>query len=179
MKKLLTILLTLALVLSLSEPAFAAPNQTEAQTNLSFVYEAVVPTYTVSIPATLVLSNADQIADDVEGNRVFEKYMTLGISDTQNLGTQKVSISLTDCQHESGAWFLLQNTRLTTNYLFLAIDGGGNLNLYNRPLFESDVDATKSIPIRVSEYKNYVSGNRELIPGDTYTGYIVFGIKLV
>ena len=175
MKKLMTLLLAVALVMSLSVPAFATEydeTDTEATVNLSFSLLAA-PSYTVTIPGSLNL---------VEGNN----YLPITVSDSADLngGSVVVTYEETSCS-SFGSYFCT----------YLLIDGGtdelssvydyiyyGIYDYLNNFVDHSDTgttvalfttDGTKSITLKI------VSTDYMLQPTATYTGWITFGIAYV
>ena len=218
MKKFITIILALALVMSLSVPVFAAPNQTEAQTNLSFAYEAVEPVYTVTIPGTLSLGFGDN-------------YLPIEVSDTANLNNKSVAITFEGTQTEADfpqfAYthyaLILVNPNKNIPVLYSTLDhddfityrlfdefgdrfygdlGGVTcpsvfrqfvyalthsafLNQSGDPLdsrgilAKYDKDGVKNLKIVIENDGLYYNSPDYLTPNVTYTGYIIFGIKLV
>lgn len=177
MKKYLTLILALALVLGLSVPAFAA-NETEKRTDLSFVYEVAEPIYTVTIPGSLALKsggNAVPItvsdADDLNG-----KAVRVSIEST-NYGSRICLVRVgaanpTSLTQSSDHIFATGEIRIGEKRLALAPGpspmptesiGGGFYNFYAN----ETLNLTFSLPTELA------------IPNEVYTGYIIFGISLV
>ena len=178
MKKFLTLILALALVMSLSVPVFAAgdsynQNDTGGQTDLTFTYDPASPTYTVTIPGSLTLAIGDN-------------NLPIAVSDTDNLGGKKVTVTFEETQDYSMAipgYFLNLATVVdligyTITYKLFDADNhdvtydysGYNSVLEGTVLAEFTTDGTKNIKINIPS-SAYTVG--------TYTGYIVFGIYLV
>ena len=182
MKKLLSILLALALVLSLSAPVFAAPNQTEAQTNLSFVYEPAVPVYTVSIPASLTLAIGDNYmeielvteVDTLQGRNVNITFEGTNYSDHGSTGM--VLVMQSDPNDYMGYVLFYQlRSELHSGSLFSA-DIGKSLLVFDEydGIIGNTGIAVKPIIIYISP-----PPNAQIVPGRHFFGYINFGIKLV
>ena len=191
MKKFITIILTLALVLSLSVPVFAAENPTEAKTELWFTYTVPEPVYTVTIPATINLKLN-------EGG-----HLDVTVSDIENIGNKKISITLEDAltgrpdffsSSPIHDYFVLRNKDVSENstlydgyyrdigYIIWTPSNGGlnYLPNYDWELMQFAENETKQLGFGILPY----NGDDELdvsklLPNSPYTGYIVFGIKLV
>jgi len=175
MKKVLTIFLVLALVMSLSAPAFAA-NQTEARTDLSYMYVAE-PEYTVTIPGTLKL--------DFGRNSLY-----ITVSDANYLAGKRIEVTLDATQdNRSGSSYfnLWKNgvddfANAIPYYVIVGFlnDDPDDPDMLESGFYDPHIlnrftgDGTKEIFISVP--LSYASMMEMDVP---YTGHIVFGIKLV
>ena len=179
MKKLITIILTLALVMSLSVPVFAADD--ERQTNVSFTYDAPTPSYTVTIPAEITLSLDGPVSLAVEASNV------------ENLGGRKIVVTHEDSSKAVIPYSMYTNERLAVSnanangqyYSILGFSiGNSQLTLPDQGsvLLEFETNETK--------YLNFVMVTdafssaedfdaTRILPNSPYTGWITFGIKLV
>ena len=172
MKKLLTIALALALALALFVPALAA-NETEAQINLSYTYSVPEPTYTVTIHGNMDLSLD------------YENFLEISVTDVMNLGGKSIEISLVDAstQYDGVSYLLaLYNDHVTRPY-----------EPYLRYELKTDLSDYDSLPKpgqynvlgiysdeMVDFYTIRISNSiNEIMPNSEYSGYIVFGIRLV
>jgi len=168
MKKFTVAIIALALVMSLSVPAFAA-NQTSAQTELSFTYVPVEPSYTVTIPGSLPLVFGDN-------------YLPITVSDTGNLSGRAVTVTFEGTQHQSDShyWMYLRPDVPgdSPHYELYNADDVQILSTAANPsghiLAQFTVDGIKQIKILFS-YNEI----KYMEPGVTYTGQLIFGIKLV
>ena len=185
MKKALTIMLALALVLSISAPAFAAEDDYR-QTNLNFYYSVSEPTYSVTIPSSM-----DLFLDIVTLSNVT-------VTDVTNLNGKTIAITVEDATNGDVSWFdvnehhdylIVENLEATGKYYkTLAIAVIGELNTITRLgeftdgrlLFEFTEDDTKDIGFTaLSSVAPYQLDPGLIYPNSYYTGYIIFGIKLV
>jgi len=167
MKKFTVAIIALALVMSLSVPAFAA-NETDAQTNLSFTLSS--PSYTVTIPGTL---------DLVLGYN----NLPVTVAAAQNLGGKTVTITFEGTQafdldhYVYDLWpngiSSVDNARYA---LFTAGDNIPVVSTSSKPvghiLAEFTNNGTQEIVI-------LVPSGQSIVPDVPYTGSITFGIKLV
>ena len=177
MKKFITITLALALALALFVPALAA-NETEAQTNLSFIYSVSEPTYTVTIPGTLELN--------IEYTELF-----IEASEVDNLGDKSIYVTFEGTQMETpleGFFFLELDTKeVEEKYLSYELyDSWGQCmmcdyydGVYSNILQQGQVfaifgeNSTQMIQTFINpDWLNYIA------PNVTYSGYIIFGISL-
>lgn len=180
MKKYLCIILALALALSLSVPAFAA-NETEKRTDFSYIKEVPEPSYTVTIPASLQLR--------------YEETVNLTFTvQTENLGGKNVYIFFEGTQDEDDL-LLLYNAQAAglgySNKIAYGIDaylfGGAYAYIeVGEGLLKFEGSSTDKISFFVTAtgnetyYKNHRPGETfKIAPSLPYTGYIVFGIRLV
>ena len=168
MKKFLTLLLAVALVMSLSVPAFATEydeTDTEATTNLSFSLLAA-PTYTVTIPGSLNL---------VEGNN----YLPITVSDSADLDGGSIVITAEETNDPHGT---------PDNWVQRLVVGGGesasdyinyhinniDLNDYvftsGTEIFSFTADGTQNVILNIKALTNMAQ------PTETYTGFLTFGI---
>ena len=160
----------------LSVPVFAA-NETGGQTDLTFTYDPSSPTYTVTIPGSLALNIGDNL-------------LPIEVSATANLGGKDVEVTFEGTQDDFIDFF--------TSYSFPALENDSDFifyNLYNADNTEvssawgssirvehgvilatfSD-NGTKSIKLAL---QNTLYDGEPIPTGETFTGYIVFGIALV
>ena len=170
MKKTLTIILAMALVMGLSVPVFAA-NETSGKTDLTFTY-AAVPSYTVSIPATLTLELGDT-------------NLPITLSDAENLDGKSVVITFEGTQQSAdGNQFvtILAPPQGVEDGLFYGIlnvngqqiGGGSKVISPGLHLVALDAEGTANIKINIPE-----TSVPNIVSGANYTGYITFGISLV
>ena len=180
MKKALTLILTLALVISMAVPAFAADkvyteNDTTGQTNLSFTAPAAaVPTYTVTIPSNLALaightslpitvsdsadlgSNGIIVITAESTNQLFagtsDRYLTSLYPNGVYMQTNRVDYYLKDANGE----YITDFNYFDSGAILATFDGNG----------------AKSINFEIIAVDYYVQ------PGVPYTGWIQFGIQL-
>ena len=167
MKKTLTIILALALVMGLSVPAFAAE---EHKTDLSFTYTVASPTYTVTIPGSMALEFG-------------YNYLPITVSDMENLGGKTIVITFEGNQHgpfsegsiyyDSFLWKNGINNKATNLTYSLYIENGecyGYYNAIGEMLLTFQDNGTKELTVGVP-----VNSNVE--PNTPYTGWVIFGIK--
>jgi len=185
MKKALIIILALTLVMSLSVTAFAAEDDYR-QTNLNFYYSVYEPTYSVTIPSAI-----DLFLDEIILNNITA-------TDVSNLNGKTIAISVEDALNGDVSWFdvneyhdylIVENLEATGRYYTtLAIEILGELNTFTRLgdfadgrlLFEFTEDDTKDIGFSVlTSVAPYQLDPGLIFPNSLYTGYIIFGIKLV
>ena len=169
MKKFTVAIIALALVMSLSVPAFAA-NPTGAQTDLSFTYTAAVPSYTVTIPGTL---------DLVLGYN----NLPVIVAAAQNLGGKTVTITFEGTQafdldhYVYDLWpngiSSVDNARYA---LFTAGDNIPVVSTSSKPVGHILADFTDN---GTQEIVILVPSGQSIVPDVPYTGSITFGIKLV
>ena len=176
MKKFFTMILALALVLSLSVPAFAA-NETNGQTDLTFTY-GNTPTYTVTIPASLTLAVGDND-------------LPITASDVADLNGKTITVTFEGTMpNDKDAVDDRYYTRLWLN----GSNVGGNAIRYD--LYDADgqyvstfgtcaagtvlasftTSGIQNIRIYIDPFYVTTSGFQ---PGAPYTNYITFGIALV
>jgi len=183
MKKTLTIILALALVMSLSVPALAA-NQTEGRTDLIFTYIPAEPVYTVTIPGSLNLE-------------IGMNFLPITISDAENLRDKTVVVTFEGTQEYSSSfdWYFLslQSEVIDSSVYSIpySIIGANGVELGNDPgnpgiatsgiaLAEFTDNGTKQITAFIDEDDVYIDKlMNELHANTLFTGYIIFGIKLV
>jgi len=171
MKKYLSIILALVLVLSLSVPALAVDDT--RQTELSFYYYAEPePEYYVTIPDAIELEIGDN-------------FLEITVSEAENLGNKEIKVTLEDTQsHFDGNCILeLLSPNIGINYHLYDATGmpvrtpespwivapGHVLAVFGEP-------CTQVLNIYISDK---VFDDSAFVPTDYYTGYIVFGIRLV
>ena len=174
MKKFMNLLLAVALVMSLSVPAFAAPydeTDTEATVNLSFTLTAAAtPSYTVTIPGSLNLKEGDN-------------FLPITVSDADlDGGSINITLEETSREYDAGKF----NTTLyvggiysMNNYIrYWIYDSVGSpyiISFVSGTLLEEFTDnGTKNPNFFVVTGESYLSS-----PGSTYTGHITFGIEYV
>ena len=175
MKKIIMILLALALMMSLTVPVLAEDSR---ETSLSFEYIAA-PTYTVSIPGRWELSFG-------------RNYLPIELVDAENLGGQSVVVTFEGTQETSGIsdhyWLRLKagNSELDNGWFpYILFDEFGNVvaSIYQDylnstmllpglPLVTFEKPMEKLISLEINE-------GQTVIPNEEYTGYIIFGIKLL
>ncbi|MCL1982341.1 MAG: hypothetical protein FWG53_04515, partial [Clostridiales bacterium] len=172
MKKALTIILALALVMSLSVPVFAA-NPTDSRTDLSFILETAQPTYTVTIPGSLKL----EIGDNV---------LPITVSDAVNLGGNNVVVTFEGTQYGTPVVkyaLMLQFNDSITNAVYYKIFDMNDIDLQHGDGYTVPVapgialasfagNGSAKIRINVPDQTGWA------YPNVLYTGYITFGIKL-
>jgi len=178
MKKFLTIILALALVMSLSVPVFAA-NPTSGKTDLSIIIETPQPTYTVSIPSALDLQ--------LGGNQLI-----ITASDIEDLGGKRIAVSFEG--NGNIATYFGPSTYLalayeedhTTYYVDYGISINGVPQSSGPPYFLSLGHVLMYFsgnggPDFGDEVWLYIDPNlaNSVKPDVQYTGIIFFGIKLV
>ena len=185
MKKFLTLFLAVALVMSLSVPAFAADydeTDSEAQTNLSFTLAG--PTYTITIPATMNLS--------VGNNNI-----PITVSDMDNFSGEKIVVTAKETQAEedigSGTYFydfhLWPNGTIPAMladvlmYTVHRLDGTSDYYAISPSethiVAEFTANGTENVQITVMNYLGHPLGALDPIPtGVPYTGWITFGISV-
>jgi len=170
MKKYLSIILALALVLSLSVPVFAA-NESSAQTDLSFTAELAAPSYTVTIPSSLNLNLGDT-------------YLPIEISEVENIDNKAVVVTFEGTQQSAGVnqfITLLEPPKGVLSGIYYGIYDinnlriGGGSNVISAGLYLVAMNGEGEANIRI----NIPTDTPDIVPGATYQGHIVFGIKLV
>jgi hypothetical protein len=166
MKKLLTIVLAVALFLCMSVPVFADiydENDTEAQTNLSFSY-VPEPSFTVSIPGSLDLEWGDN-------------YLPIEVSELNYLGSQSL-IVITFAGTHNETTTLDAVDPIVGNYLpyigYAVFDAKANQIEIGSYLAVFNSNGSQDINIYM-EPKDMP----DVMPNNPYTGYIIFGIKVV
>jgi len=182
MKKFLTLILALALVLSLSVPVFAA-NETSARTDLSFIYADNEPSYIVTIPASLELSMG-------------ENFLPITVTDAENLNGKKITVTIEGTNEPNGIGgfatvlhvpYEILLSGYTNEVRYNIFNAEGNLigeggphifAVHDRTLAEFDGNGEKSIKISNIE-SVWSPPSFPIMPNVPYTGYIVFGIKVV
>jgi len=183
MKKALTIILALALVMSLSVPAFAADNEytekdKEGKTDISFTISE--PTYTVTIPASVALNYT--AGTDTTTN------LPITVSDSENLNGRSIVITVeaTNDLITSGALAGLYqnclypadpvdgNDRIPFDFASVE-DDAGNMGQFpsGYVLVTFSADGVKNIGFIMQG-----TLNSSVRPGVAYTGWIQFGIGL-
>ena len=175
MKKFLTIILALALVMSLSVPVFAT-NPTSGQTDLSFIY-VNEPVYTVAIPPALALEL---------GNN----YLPITVSDVQYLGDKTITVTFEGTQRRSNPgneparyYLQLSYQNISNSFLYdlfdsMDIEAEGFFVTVQQGRWLADFQSNGTKTIRLFIDPDVINGSI-LTPNVPYTGYIIFGIKLV
>ena len=184
MKRALTIILALALVMGLSAPALAVEDDYR-QTELYFYYDVSEPTYSVTIPSSIDLFLDEFVLHNITAN------------DVTNLNGKTIAISIEDALNGDVSWFdvnenhdylIVENLEATGRcYKTLAIGiicGSKTFNrlgdLTDQILFEFTEDDSKDIGFGVlSSVAPYQLDPGLIFPNSQYTGYIIFGISLV
>ena len=175
MRKFLTIILALALVMSLcAVPAFAA-NETSGQTDLTFTYTAPEPTYTVTIPASLDLAFGDN-------------YLDITVSDTANLGGSAIAVTFEGTQD----FDYVAPLGRPAYYTHLWLDGEDNGNYVQYDLYDAfmnQIDNPSRSGISLAEFgEPGTQAIKIVVPEDqpdamtqdaSYSGYITFGIQVI
>ena len=191
MKKALTIILTLALVMSLSVPAFAATNK---DTTLNFTPVIAAPEFTVSIPPTLDLAIGNNgLKVEVQLEKMIGQYDVIEVTfeGTQNSmagrstlslsaagASQSIRYSLIDAlnnpvpTHEfSGTLWAWHGALLAAFDYGAAYDAGVEGQGWHGLM-------TANLTIRIDgEDVQKLIDNGQFRPGETYTGTITFGIS--
>ena len=170
MKKFLIFTLALALLMSLSVPAFATEydqDDTGGQTNLSFMVAG--PTYTVTIPAALNLTTGDnllpiEVSDaDLDGKTI--KVTFEGTGDAFSATAYNLNLF-----PSGGGTYLEYNLFDSTGSSI-----GYGVATKGTKLAEFTSDGTKNIKIYIAPSVVTASWFQK---GIAYTGYITFGIAL-
>jgi len=202
MKKALTIILAMALVMSLSVPVFAADSS--QNTNLTFSYAVAGPEYTVTIPPSLNLvigDNALPISCEITKplGRYDEILVTFEATQQHELGTPGTGNAVYEL-----ALRFNENRMVFVPYHLFDADGGemktgtmgypygfevdrlkdGSLLVaFNAKNFKpgelgDDNEVTRYINIEVvgTEVQALIDNGR-FYPTETYTGFITFGIR--
>ena len=197
MKKYITLILALALVMSLSVPAFAEGETVGPgdKVEVGFTFEVNEPKYTVEIPAGIELKLGQQVSLPV----------TVSGGATETLEGRKIVITLEDAtagESWNSEWaiydgvthsddlLIVENSFATGEYyktLNYFINppeayNGKSLAGYldqGRTLLEFAEDGTKNLGFQLAEKTGGHDINPALIyPNSEYKGHIVFGIKL-
>ena len=186
MRKFTIIFVLLALVLSLSVPAFAYESGDKVEVSLT--RRAAEPKYYVSIPASIELKLYENV------------YLDVTASDIANLGNKKVAITLDDALvgHPSnlpGGYsdtiFIVKHISASDPYpyyealgyyIYGEIANGHMLSdpMFNLSLLEFTEDNTKQIMFYIGEISgDYPIDPSLILTNSSYTGWVIFGIKLV
>ena len=187
MKKYVSFILSLVLVLNLSVLIFAGPDN--RQTNLSYIFDkddVPVPIYTVVIPATLEL----KLYDDVK--------LIVNVTEMQevrNMG-MKIEITLEDALIDITHWnssnprFFVVKNPYTTGYYYESLNYRITTPYFDSTNLPHGIDGAigakllefkeeDSQPITFSKLMNSFVDPNKINPNSPYTGWIIFGIKLV
>ena len=194
MKKFTSIIIVLALMLSLSVPVFAVGPGDKVE--VTFTYELVEPKFMVEIPATI----------ELELDEVVYHPISIGISNPEVLNGRKIVITLDDALVGDVSWFgELRETYANYNdffivtnndatgayyktlfYYFIAGSSGGSrlAQLKGGDLLAFTEDGSKNIGFWLTTTEDsYTTGselNHALIyPNSRYTGWVVFGVKII
>ena len=178
MKKSVCVILMLALVLSLSVPAFAQSQTTE----LAFTYPTPEPSFTVSIPGELVLEIGQNlmtigvICGDLEGKQVIitaeetnepNTYQSDGSFFTRLVrkdgGADFVRYFLRD---EEG-WGAISHTATLTDTFYSGAE-----------LFKFSEAGKEYLDFYIFPMNQSSSSLNNAVVGVDYVGYLIFGIKL-
>ena len=187
MKKALTVILTLVLVMSLSVPAFAEyidynyfdERSSGGATELVFMYTPASPTYTVAIPASMELSVGDN-------------HLPIIVSDAENLGGKKVTVFLFDTSASTNISSELKEVRFALSNIandhevpYYLYDAYGSLisgtyrigyggDFLSDGLVLAEFVGNGSHDLVMGFNQNIVNMAQ---PNVLYSGYIIFGIK--
>ena len=177
MKKALILILALALVMSLSAPAFAAEDVYK-QTELYFYYDVPEPIYSVTIPDEMYLDlgeNYLEIAVEGDGD-LMGKAVTITFEGTQiyvetDWAKGYVASLLPNDEDDgwSSVWYEIycaDGTNLEWIGDFAVYPAGGTLATFY------ELGSSQEINIHVYPSQPNIRPNIE------YTGYIIFGISL-
>lgn len=199
MKKIATLILSLALALSLSVPVFAETysDGEAAKTEVYFNYAPVKPKYVVEIPAKIEL----KLGQDV--------YLPVTVSSLDSLNGEKVAISLEDALAGDVSWYgnnqfhdqlIVKNPNApdgyysTLGYKIWGYVPGYDIWAYfhNLPapvdelrLLNFSEDGTQNIILHlytVSPYDGspgYTLNPALIYPNSEYYGKVIFGIRLI
>jgi len=176
MKKLITFILVLALALSMSVPVFAA-NETSAKTNLSFTSAVVTPSYTITIPSSLNLNlGATNLPITLSKLENFDDKGVLITFEGTQQSAMGGTLFVTILDPPDGVGIGLYYEIYDVSGKQLAGSGGDGPYVIpaGLSLAALDGEGTVNIKINISD-----SALPFIVPGATYTGHIVFGIKLI
>ena len=188
MRKFTIIFIILALVLSLSVPAFAYESGDKVE--VSLFRRAAGPSYTVSIPATIVLTLNEEGVD-----------LPVVVTDLENLGNKAVAITYENALRMVIPYSWYDNPRFAvvnfdvTSAEYYSVLGYGIRDAYNgvgsysegfgpgRELMRFTANGTQYLGFRIVTDKTAAHASafdvNKILSGSAYEGYIVFGIKLI
>ena len=176
MKKFLTLFLAVALVMSLSVPAFAADyDETDSSAQTDFSLTIAGPTYTITIPATMNLS-------------VGNNYLPITVSDMDNFSGEKIVVTAKETQAEYSTHFMFYLWPNGTEpgndeyiiYTVINSASAGLARIVKDTQFkvaEFTANGTNNVQIIVEGYVGNPPGT-PIPTGVPYTGWIVFGISV-
>jgi len=188
MKKFASIILVLALALSLSVPAFAADDR---KTDVFFTFEVNEPKYTVEIPAGIELKLGQTVYFPV----------TVSGGATETLEGRKIVITLEDAlagKSWDSEWAIYDNVPHSDDLLIvenffatgeyykalsysISNSASGTVGWLDkgRTLLEFTEDGTVNLRFLLSfDVGGHVINQSLIYPNSEYTGQIIFGIKL-
>ena len=194
MKKYITLILALALVMSLSVPAFAEGETVGPgdKVEVGFTFEVNEPKYTVEIPAVI----------ELELGGVVNLPVTVSGGATETLTGRKIVLTLEDALngdisylpdgvHPHHDWLIVENNSTPSGYyksLWYVIISNETVSDRLEPgktLLEFTVDGEKDLVFYMPEgILGSVDGDAydldagKVYPNSTYTGWVTFGIKL-
>jgi len=190
MKKALTIILTLALVMSLSVPAFAATNK---DTTLNFTPVIAAPEFTVSIPPTLDLAIGNNgLKVEVQLEKMIGQYDVIEVTfeGTQNSMAGRSTLSLSAAGASQSIRYslidALNNPVPTHEFsgtlwawhgaLLAAFDYGAAYDAGDYEGWHGLMATSLKIVINGEDVQKMIDAG-QFLPGATYTGTITFGIS--
>ena len=170
MKKLLCVVLSLALILSLSLPAFAE----ERQVDLTFIDETVIPApeYSFTIPDSLSLAfgvEEDLLIEVELQNLADGAYVEVFFAGTQD-DEDQLCLDSADALAAGYTGYVLYSVE---------IDGAGprdNLEVGETLATFTEDGQEATLSLLVSDALNDVG---DIAPDTPYTGYIVFGARMI
>ena len=171
MKKLLSIILALALVMSLSVPAFAADETRKV--DLSFYEEENGPVYTVTIPGSLDLTRGDNwLTITCFTDSLFDKTVTVTFEGTQTSNQFVLHTDWIGNQSYNLAYRLYDFNNVYVGY---APFPGRVLVEFDTKTYSGNLEEKIRIFI---DPDDTINDGIDFQPGVPYSGYIIFGIKL-
>jgi len=176
MKKFASVILVLALMLSLSVPVFAVGPGDKVE--VGFTYEVVEPKFMVEIPATIELELGINVP------------FPISVSNVAYLNGRKIVVSVEDALTGSSSWlpggstnlFIVENRDAPGDYYetlcYMVDHTSGVVPASLQKIFTED--GTKDFLFSLLSQSGIYSVDPALIyPNSRYTGWVVFGVKVV